>query len=84
MTSRVVLAAVPPGWGRATALDRLAAVAGADDAPVTLIARVPGRELPDAAGLQAVELRAYLAAAAVHHRVAELLRLDRLSGASPR
>ena len=35
MTSRVVLVAVPPGWGRTTVLDRLAEAAGADDVPVT-------------------------------------------------
>jgi hypothetical protein len=33
MTSRVVLVAAPPAWGRTTVLDRLAEAAGADDAP---------------------------------------------------
>ena len=79
MTSRVVLVAVPPGWGRTTVLDRLAAAAGADDAPVTLIARINGQDcrrgsarrrrycgLPGRGGDAA--------------RVAELLGLDRLGG----
>jgi hypothetical protein len=41
MTSRVVLVAVPPGWGRSTALDHLEHAATADDAPVTLTVRIP-------------------------------------------
>ena len=80
MTSRVVLVAVPPGWGRTTVLDRLAEAAGADDAPVTLIARINGRELPDGAGAQAAVLRDCLAEAGTRHPVAELLGLDRLGG----
>ena len=82
LTSRVVLVAVPPGWGRTTVLDRLAAAAGADDAPVTLIARINGRKLPDEArpGAQAAVLRDCLAEAATRHQVAELLGLDRLGG----
>jgi len=61
-TSRVVLVAVPPGWGRTTVLHQLAEAAGADDAPVTLLARIDGRELPDEPGLQAASLRESLAA----------------------
>jgi tetratricopeptide (TPR) repeat protein len=80
MTSRVVLVAVPPGWGRTAVLDRLAERAGGDDAPVTLIIRINGRELPDGIGLQAAALRECLAGAAYPHRVAELLGLDRLGG----
>ena len=80
MTSRVVLVAVPPGWGRTTVLNRLEEAAGADDAPVTLIARINGRELPDGAGAQAAVLRDCLAGAATRHPVAELLGLDRLGG----
>jgi hypothetical protein len=80
MTSRVVLVAVPPGWGRTTVLDRLAEAAGADDAPVTLIARINGRELPKQPGAQAAVLRDCLAEAAMRHRAAELLGLDRLGG----
>jgi hypothetical protein len=81
MTSRVVLVAVPPGWGRSAVLDRLAEAANADDAPVTLIVRVNGRELPAGQGLQAAALRECLAQAADSHRVAELLGMDRLGGA---
>ena len=80
MTSRVVLVAVPPGWGRTTVLDRLAEAAGADDVPVTLIARINGRELPEGAGAQAAVLRDCLAEAGTRHPVAELLGLDRLGG----
>jgi tetratricopeptide (TPR) repeat protein len=80
MTSRVVLVAAPPRWGRTTVLDRLAEAAGADDAPVTLIARINGRELPDRPGAQAAVLRDYLAEAATRQPVTELLGLDRLGG----
>src|SRR5580693_2684595 len=76
MTSRVVLVAVPPGWGRTTVLDRLAEAASAGDVPVTLIARINGRELPEGVGAQAAVLRDCLAEAATRHRVAELLGLD--------
>ena len=67
MTSRVVLVAVPSGWGRTTVLNRLAEAVGADDAPVTLIARINGRELPDEAGSQAAVLRDCLAEAGTRH-----------------
>ena len=80
MTSRVVLVAVPPGWGRTTVLDHLTEAAAADDAPVTLIARIPGRALPEDPGAQGAVLRDCLAQAAARHRVAELLGLDRLGG----
>jgi Tetratricopeptide repeat len=80
MTSRVVLAAVPPGWGRTTVLNELAAAAEDDGSPVTLVARVSGRELPDVAGVQAAVLRECLSAIAARHRAVELLGLDRLSG----
>lgn len=81
ITSRVVLVAVRSGWGRSAALDRLAEAAGRDDAPVTLIVRVNGRELPDGRGLQAAAVRESLAGAADPRRVAELLGMDRLGGA---
>ena len=79
-TSRVVLAAVPPGWGRTTVLDQLTAAASADEAPVTLVSRVSGRELPDGPGTQAVVLRGCLAEMTERHRAAELLGLDRFGG----
>src|SRR6516165_3874162 len=80
MTSRVVLVAVPPGWGRTAVLDRFAEAADAHEAPVTLVARINGRELPDEVGAQAAVLRDCLAASATRHRSAELLGLDRLGG----
>jgi hypothetical protein len=79
-TSRVVLVAVPPGWGRTTVLNRLVEAADSDDAPVTLLARVNAKELPGEAGPQAMVLREILAQAAMRHRVAELLGMDRLGG----
>jgi hypothetical protein len=79
-TSRVVLAAVPPGWGRTAVLDQLAEAAGADDAPVTLLARINGKELPGQPSAQAAVVRECLAEAAARHRVAELLGMDRLGG----
>jgi hypothetical protein len=82
MTSRVVLAAVPPGWGRTTALDQLTETASADDAPVTLIGRISGQELPEETGVQAAVLRDCLAEIAARHRAAELLGVDRLGGAA--
>jgi hypothetical protein len=82
MTSRVVLVAVPPGWGRSAVLDRLARAVSRDDAPVTLVVRVNGRELPEGKGLQAAALRESLAGAAGSHRVAESLGMDRLGGAA--
>jgi hypothetical protein len=82
MTSRVVLVAVPPGWGRTTVLKRLKKAAGAADAPVTLIVRIKGQKLPEKklVGGQAAALRDRLAKAAMRHPVAELLGLDRLGG----
>jgi tetratricopeptide (TPR) repeat protein len=80
MTSRVVLLAVPPGWGRSTILDQLAAAADADDVPVTLISRIHGRELPDGVGVQASILCDELAHMKEPHLAAELLGLDRLEG----
>jgi hypothetical protein len=82
ITSRVVLVEVPPGWGRSTALDHLAAAADRDDSPITLVIRVNGHELPDEIGLQAAVLQDCLAAARSRHRVAELLGLDRFGGAA--
>ena len=80
MNSRVVLVAVPPGWGRTAILDKLAQAVADLDAPVTLFAQVNGRELPAGPGVQAAMLRECLTAAAARHRVAESLGLDRLGG----
>jgi tetratricopeptide (TPR) repeat protein len=89
--SRVVLVAVPPGWGRTTVLDRLAEAADADDAPVTLIVRIEGQALRalETAGLRAQAmaralqvqlLRADLDEAAEQHRAVERLGLDEPAG----
>jgi tetratricopeptide (TPR) repeat protein len=80
MTSRIVLIALPPGWGRSVVLNRLAGTVDADQAPITLVVRVNGRELPDGKGLQAAALRECLAKAMNSHRVAKLLGMDRLGG----
>jgi len=74
--SRVVLVAVPPGWGRTTVLNRLADAVGAEGAPVTLLARIGGRELPDDHGLHAAALQACLAGA-VTRLLPEDSKLDR-------
>ena len=60
--SRVVLVAVPAGWGRSAVLQQFAAVAGADKGPVTLVARVAG-DLPPGRAVQAEALRKALAVA---------------------
>jgi tetratricopeptide (TPR) repeat protein len=78
--SHVVLLEVPDGWGQAMVLDHLAAVAGGDSGPVTLVVQVDGRALPDEPGLQAAVLRDCLAEAGARHRVSELLGLDRADG----
>src|SRR5580658_9214382 len=80
MSSRLVLVAVPPGWGRSTVLDKLTEAVGRDDAPVALVVQVNGRELPDGVEMQAAVLRECLAGAATRHKVAELLGVDRLGG----
>ena len=59
--SRVVLVAVPAGWGRSAVLRQFAAVAGAAEGPVTLVAQVAG-DLPPGRAVQAVALREALAA----------------------
>ena len=40
--SRVVLVAVPAGWGRSAVFRQFAAVAAATEGPVTLVAQVAG------------------------------------------
>jgi hypothetical protein len=60
---------------------RLDEVVSAEDAPVTLVVRINGREMPDGLGPQAAVLPGLLADAGARHRVAELLGLDRLTGA---
>jgi hypothetical protein len=59
--SRVVLVAVPPGWGRTTVLDHFQAeISDREDTPVTLTVRINGRDLPADAASQAQVLRACL------------------------
>lgn len=78
--SRVVLLKVPSGWGRTTVLDRLEAeTSGGEDAPVTLMLRINGRDLPDGVGLQAQALRTRLARV-LHPRPGETFRAVELLG----
>ncbi len=78
--SRVILAGVPSGWGRTTVLDAFTEIISRSAAPVTLIARINGTDLPSEPGLQAEAVRQCLLAAAARHPAAELLGLDRLAG----
>jgi hypothetical protein len=79
INSRAVLLPVPPRWGRTYLLDQFATVVE-DDEAVSIVVRVPGAELPDGLGLQALELRKLFSEARVEHQVAELLGVDRLGG----
>lgn len=79
INSRAVLLPVPPGWGRTHLLNEFAAFVENDEA-VSIVVRVPGAELPDGLGLQALKLRKLFSEARVEHRVAELLGVDRLGG----
>jgi hypothetical protein len=79
INSQAVLVPVPPRWGRTCLLDRFTGAVEHDEA-VGIVVRVPGRELPDGLGLQALKLRQLFSEARVEHRVAELLGVDRLGG----
>ncbi len=81
INSRAVLLPVPPRWGRTHLLNEFAAFVE-DDQPVSIVVRVPGTSLPDGLGLQALKLRKLFSEARVQHRVAELLGVDRLGGAT--
>jgi hypothetical protein len=61
--SRVVLVAVPAGWGRSTVLRQFATAAAADDGPVRLTILVSG-DLPPGRAVQALALREDLEAVA--------------------
>ena len=88
--SRIVLVNVPVGWGRTTALNRFQAeVTRREDAPVSLIVRIDGLNLPDDAASQSVLLRERLVSAAKprparepegHLKAVELLGLDEPGG----
>jgi hypothetical protein len=77
--SRVVLVAVPAGWGRSAVLQQFAAAVGADDSPVTLVARVAG-DLPPGRAVQAEALQEALAAVAREPWVVRRLGLDTAAG----
>jgi tetratricopeptide (TPR) repeat protein len=78
--SQAIFLAVPRGWGQRTVLDGLAAVIEDPDAYPTIAVRVAAGSLPDGAALQAEVLADCFAGAAVRHRAAELLGVDRLGG----
>jgi tetratricopeptide (TPR) repeat protein len=78
--SQAVLLAVPPGWGRTTALESLAVATEWHGAPVTLVVPIAGMALPPDTGLQARVVQDLLAGAHVRHRAAELLGVDRAGG----
>jgi Tetratricopeptide repeat len=78
--SQVLLLEVPDGWGQGLVLEYLAEAADGDAGPVTLVAQVDGRALPQEPGVQAAVLRDILAAAGARHRVAKVLGLDRADG----
>jgi hypothetical protein len=63
--SKVVLVAVPAGWGRTTVLGCFyAEISGREDAPVTVTVRVDGQDLRgETIGVQAEKLRACLTGA---------------------
>jgi hypothetical protein len=81
INSRAVLLPVPPRWGRTHLLNEFAAIVE-DDETISIVVRIPGAALPDGLGLQALELRKLFSDAHVEHRVAELLGVDRLGGAT--
>ena len=77
--SRVVLVAVPAGWGRSTVLRQFSAVASADDRPVTLVASIDGN-LPPGRAVQALEVRQALEAVAREPWLVRRLGLDATAG----
>jgi hypothetical protein len=81
INSQAVLLPVPPKWGRTYLLHQFAAVVEEDEA-LSIVVHVPGAALPDGLGLQALELRKLFSEARVKHRIAELLGVDRLGGAT--
>lgn len=77
--SRVVLLAVPAGWGRSVVLARFRDAVGDADGPVTVVAGIDGN-LPGGRAVQAAALREVLAGVAPPSRVAELLDVDTAAG----
>jgi hypothetical protein len=78
--SQVVVLKVPPGWGRSSVLGRIAEMVNAEDAPVTVVIPINGRELPDEKDLQAEEIRRQIADERAWRRAAELLDVDQAGG----
>jgi tetratricopeptide (TPR) repeat protein len=77
--SRVVLLAVPKGWGRSAVLARFRDSVDEADDPVTVVAGIDGN-LPGGRAVQAAALREVLAGIAPPSRAAELLDLDTAAG----
>jgi hypothetical protein len=77
--SRVVLVAVPAGWGRSAVLQQFTEVARGDDGPVTLVAVISG-DLPPGQAVQAQAVREALTALSGESRVIRLLELDTAAG----
>jgi hypothetical protein len=77
--SRVVLVAVPPGWGRSAVLREFAANVGGDEGPVTLVTEIEG-DLPQGRAVQAAALQEALAGFGREPRVIRLLGLDTAAG----
>ena len=77
--SRVVLLAVPKGWGRSEVLTRFRDLAGDADGPVTVVAGIDGNR-PGGRAVQATGLQEVLAEITPPSRAAELLDLDTPAG----
>jgi tetratricopeptide (TPR) repeat protein len=77
--SRVVVLAVPPGWGRSAVLSQFADATAGLDGPVIAVAWIDGAPGGGIA-VQAETVREQLAAVALPSRVAELLEADRPAG----
>ena len=77
--SRVVLLAVPKGWGRSAVLARFRDLADDADGPVTMVAGIDGN-LPGCRAVQATAMQKVLAGIAPPSRAAELLDLDTAAG----
>ena len=77
--SRVVLLAVPAGWGRSAVLAQFRRIVDDADGPVTVVTGIDGN-LPGGRAVQAVALQKVLAGVAPPSRAAELLDVDTPAG----
>jgi len=77
--SRVVLLAVPAGWGRSAVLAQFEETVDGADGPVTVVAGIDGN-LPGGRAVQAAALQEVLAGVAPPSRAAELLDVDTAAG----